>query len=187
MAAIKELYFCTGNRHKFNEVAEFFNGKLKVIQADIDVDEPRGESFEEIAKSCAKQAYKKLKKPVFVEDAGLAIPSLGGFPGTYSAWVFKKLGNDGILKLLEGKTGARLAAEFVSCIGFCDGKAIKTFNGICKGIIAPNCRGNAGFGYDPIFQPAGHNETFAELGSGKLAISHRSIAVGALQKYLRDY
>ena len=134
-----DLYFVSSNTHKFKEAKKilndfginigFFNYKLEEIQSN---------SLVEIAKNKARQAFLKCKKPVIVEDDGLFIESLNGFPGPYSSYVFKTLGNRGILQLLKQKR----KAKFVSIISFCDKKNIVTFESKINGRIvkvATNC------------------------------------------------
>jgi len=163
-----DLYFVSSNIHKFKETKKilnnfginigFFNYKLEEIQSD---------SLVEIAKNKAKQAFLKCKKPVIVEDDGLFIESLNGFPGPYSSYVFKTLGNNGILQLLKQKR----KAKFVSIISFCDKKNIVTFESQITGRISKKLSGK-GWGYDPIFIPVNQKETFAKL-ENKNLVSHR--------------
>jgi XTP/dITP diphosphohydrolase len=169
---MKEILFATSNAHKFAEAEEVL-GKRGVHLARLDFahNEIRSDSLEEVAREAAEAAFRACKRPVFVEDAGLFIEALGGFPGTYSAWVQKKIGNAGILRLLAG--GASRRARFEACIAYHDGKSVSCFRGACPGSIAAEERGAAGFGYDPIFVPEGRSQTFAENIQLKNNISHR--------------
>ena len=163
-----DLYFASSNIHKFNEAKKildtfginlgFFNCKLEEIQSD---------SLIEIAKNKAKQAFLKCKKPVIVEDDGLFIESLNGFPGPYSSYVFQTIGNNGILQLLKQNR----KAKFVSIISFCDKKNIETFESKINGTISKKLSGR-GWGYDPIFIPLNQKKTFAQL-ENKNLLSHR--------------
>lgn len=168
MPPLYDLYFVSSNEHKFNEARTilnnfginigFFKFKLEEIQSD---------SLVEIANNKAKQAFLKCKKPVIIEDDGLFIDSLNGFPGPYSSYVFKTIGNEGILKLLK----LQRKAKFVSIISFCDQKNIKNFQSSLKGTISKKMSGT-GWGYDPIFMPINQKETFAKL-ENKNSLSHR--------------
>ncbi|HEY8111019.1 MAG TPA: non-canonical purine NTP pyrophosphatase, partial [Candidatus Nitrosotenuis sp.] len=100
------------------------------------------------------------------------------FPGPYSSYVFKTIGNAGILNLVKSKR----AAEFHSVISFCDGKKPVLFQGIIKGVISKKQKGK-GWGYDPIFIPKGKTKTYAEL-DDKNIISHR---YRALRKFAHWY
>ncbi|MGB9719444.1 MAG: XTP/dITP diphosphatase [Candidatus Anstonellales archaeon] len=177
------LVFVTGNKGKFKEAKEFFSAEgIKIINKKLPIEERRG-TLEEIAEDAAKQAYKKLRAPLFVEDSGLFIHALNGFPGEFSAWAFKKIGNEGILKLLGGEKSRR--ACFRSVIAYADGNRIKFFKGVCAGRIADRIRGRGGFGYDPIFIPEGKNFTFAEREDLKTVLSHRYNSLKKLLKFLK--
>jgi len=169
-----EILFATSNAHKFEEASSFFStgaGGVKLKRLPFQHRELRSDSLEEIAVDATKAAFEKCGKPVFTEDTGLFIKALNGFPGTYSGWVQKKLGNDGILKLMAG-VGDR-SAHFEACIAYHDGKSVRVFTGRCDGTIAEKARGATGFGYDPIFVPLGYPQTFAENILLKNNISHR--------------
>jgi len=168
MQQSSDLYFASSNIHKFKEVKKilntfginikFFNCKLKEIQSD---------SLTEIANNKAKQAFLMCRKPVLVEDDGLFIDILNGFPGPYSSYVFSTIGNKGILKLLKQNR----KAKFVSIICFCDKKNTKTFESTLRGTISKQTFGR-GWGYDPIFIPLNEKKTFAQL-EDKNEKSHR--------------
>lgn len=164
-----DVYFVSSNKHKYQEAkkilekfgiqAGFFKCNLTEIQAD---------SIKEIANQKAIDAFLKCKKPVIIEDDGLSINSLNGFPGPFSSYVFKTIGNNGILKLVKTKR----SAKFQSIIGFCDKKKKPVlFEANVRGKISKNLRGK-GWGYDPIFIPSGKSKTYAEL-SNKNVLSHR--------------
>lgn len=182
---VEEVYFATGNRNKFKEALDVF-GKVDVALKHFEFkhDEIRSDSLEEVAKESVRAAYKETGKPVFVEDSGLFIESLEGFPGTYSAWVNKKLGCKGILKLLEGIENRE--AKFEACIAYNDGEEIRTFKGICEGSISGSERGKDGFGYDPVFVPKGESSTFAESITLKNKYSHRYKSLLELIRYLKN-
>jgi len=166
------ILFATSNPHKFEEARGFFASRgVDVGHHMFRHSEIRSDSLEEIAREAADAAFRECKKPVFVEDAGLFIDALSGFPGTYSGWVQGKIGNAGILRLLEGM-GDR-SARFEACIAYHDGSGISCFFGRCGGKIAFRERGGSGFGYDPIFVPEGHSQTFAENIELKNKTSHR--------------
>ena len=112
-----DVLFVSSNKNKFYEAKNilsqnginlgFFKTPLKEIQA---------ESLKEIAAQKADEAYRKIRKPLIIEDAGLFIESLNGFPGPFSSYVFKTIGNSGILRLL--KTNRK--AKFQSVVAYCD-------------------------------------------------------------------
>jgi len=167
-----DLFFVSSNYHKYQETKKilqsfgidigFFKYELEEIQSD---------SLGEIASKKAVQAFQKYKKPIIIEDDGLFIDSLYGFPGPYSSYVFKTIGNNGILHLL----GKNRSAKFVSIISFCDAKNSKSFEATIKGKISKLQIGK-GWGYDPIFIPGKSKKTFAEL-PNKNKLSHRYMAL----------
>jgi XTP/dITP diphosphohydrolase len=113
----------------------------------------------------------------------LFINSLGGFPGQYSSFVFRTLGNDGILKLLNGSIDR--SAYFLSLIAFCDGRIFSISEGRVNGRITDRIT-DGGWGYDPIFVPDDTELTFAELKKSKNKYSHRKRALeNFVQWYLK--
>ncbi len=143
--------------------------------------EIQSDSLEEIAREKAKTAFEKVKRQLIVEDDGLFIDSLSGFPGQYSSFVFKTIGNDGILKLLAGAT--KRSAYFLSMIAFYDGRILSISEGRVNGRITDRIT-EGGWGYDPIFVPDGTDLTFAELDKSKNEYSHRK---RALEKFAQWY
>jgi XTP/dITP diphosphohydrolase len=182
-----EIHFATSNPNKFREASEFFRANLPDVQLKHFVfqhNEIRSDDLAEIAREALDAVYAKLKKPVFVEDGGLFVDALNGFPGTYSAWVQKKISNKGILKLLEGEKNR--SARFETVIAYTDGKQAAAFRGICEGSVAERAAGESGLGYDPIFVPAGHSTTFAQSIELKNKLSHRYKSLQLLLSYLKN-
>ncbi len=167
-----EVLFATSNKNKAAEAAAVLKAcGVTVSHFPFEHREIRSDSLEEVACEAAEEAYRRCARPVFVEDSGLFIKALNGFPGTYSAWAQKKIGNPGILRLMSGAKDR--SATFEACIAYHDGKAVRVFHGKCAGTISDAARGASGFGYDPIFVPAGHLQTFAENIELKNNLSHR--------------
>jgi XTP/dITP diphosphohydrolase len=142
---------------------------------NIEKHEIRSNKVRRVASEAAKHAYTILKKPVVVDDTGLYIDILDGFPGAYAAYVLGTIGKEGILKLMKGKENRH--AKFVTAVGFTDESQSKSFIGEMEGRIAENAAGREGFGYDPIFIPNGLDITYAQLSfTEKVNISHRTKA-----------
>lgn len=170
----------TSNAGKAAEVAAFFGGLLEVDHIALEIPEPRSSDIAAIATEKARYAFGLLKSPVIVDDTGLFIDALGGFPGTYAAFVLNAIGNAGILKLLEGVSVR--SARFTTGIAYADEREIRAFTGTLEGQIATAPRGTGGFGYDPIFETG--NKTLAELSIGeKERISHRARALTAFHDW----
>jgi len=176
------LIFATSNINKFNEAKEILkNHEIKHLQ--FDYAEIRSDSLEEIARNSVRAAYRMSKEAVFVEDTGLFINALSGFPGTYSGWVHNKIGNEGILKLMEDAEDR--TAKFETVIAYMmDKEHVSFVRGKCEGTISLEPRGKTGFGYDPIFVPDGEHQTFAESIELKNKLSHRYNALLEFSKRL---
>jgi XTP/dITP diphosphohydrolase len=174
-----DLFFVSSNNHKYQEakiILDSFGIKLRFFKSNLE--EIQSNSLDDIASKKAQDAFSKLKKPVIIEDDGLFINSLGGFPGPYSSYVFKTIGNKGILNLLKNSR----KAKFVSIITYCDKKTLQSFNAKLDGVISKFQKGK-GWGYDPIFIPKNSKNTFAEL-NNKNELSHR---FKALKKFSNWY
>ncbi|MAH98178.1 MAG: non-canonical purine NTP pyrophosphatase, RdgB/HAM1 family [Euryarchaeota archaeon] len=191
-----ELLFATGNKHKIEEAKEIFsNFDLRVSQLIINgkipqLIEPQTDSIEEVSKSKIKQVREIIVgtrfegSTILVEDSGLFIDSLGGFPGPYSSYIKEKIGLSGILQLLRNSSSREAQFMAAAAINY-DGKT--TFAvGTCKGTISSHIKGTDGFGYDPIFIPnIGDGRTCGELSNEeKSLISHRSMALKEVAKLL---
>lgn len=175
------LLFATSNKHKFQEATQLLD--IEIRQLPFEYTEIRSDSLDEVASDAARAAYKRAKEPVFVEDTGLFIDALKGFPGTYSGWVFGKIGMEGVLKLLEGVEDR--SAYFQAVVGYMkDKEHVSLFHGKCSGRISLEPRGSGGFGYDPIFVPDGEDQTFAESIQLKNKLSHRYKALLEFSKSL---
>ncbi|TET14762.1 MAG: XTP/dITP diphosphatase [Candidatus Thorarchaeota archaeon] len=171
-----KLVLVTQNKHKLAELRPLFE-KFDVSFETTSVEkfEIRADDVEAVAHEAAITAYDALKRPVVLDDTGLFVDALNGFPGTYSAYVLKAIGNAGILRLMNNIN--ERAAKFVTAVGYADGDAIQTFVGVMSGNIARTPAGEEGFGYDPIFVPQGETRTYAQLSlSEKVNISHRTKA-----------
>ncbi|MEW6036489.1 MAG: XTP/dITP diphosphatase [Candidatus Micrarchaeota archaeon] len=169
---IHEVFFATSNSNKVAEATEVLGREgIAVRHFPFEYRELRSDDLEEVARDAAAEAFRRCRMPVFVEDTGLFINALNGFPGTFSGWVQKKLGNAGILKIMAGVEDR--SARFATCIAYHDGFRVSCFAGACRGSIALGERGSSGFGYDSIFVPEGHSQTFAESIQLKNKLSHR--------------
>jgi XTP/dITP diphosphohydrolase len=181
------VVFITGNAHKAHEASTLMAPLgISVEQRDLGYPELQADTLEDVARFGIDWCMEKLKKPCFLEDAGLFIEALNGFPGPYSKYVFETIGNEGVMNLLSGSEKRR--AVFRSVIAYHDGMAAHLFVGETWGEISPEPRGDRGFGYDPIFIPDGHARTFAEMGTErKNALSHRGKSLNKLINYFKEH
>jgi XTP/dITP diphosphohydrolase len=171
------MKFVTSNEGKFREareIAKKFGVELEWLR--MKYEEPQGEDLEEIARKSAEILSGQIKEPFFIEDSGLFIEALNGFPGPYSSYVFKTIGNGGIIKLMEGVSNRR--AYFKSVVAYFDGESVRIFDGVVEGEVSREIRGNMGFGFDPIFLYG--KRTFAEMDEEKNLFSHRRRAMEKL-------
>ncbi len=179
---MENITFASTNQNKFLEVQSILSTRnISVDFSQIYLVEIQSDSPEEIAREKAKTAFAKVGRQVIVEDDGLFIDSLGGFPGQYSSFVFRTIGNEGILKLLGGSS--KRSAYFRSLIAFYNGITLSILEGRVDGRISGRIT-EGGWGYDPIFIPSGTNLTFAELKKSKNEYSHRK---RALEKFAQWY
>jgi XTP/dITP diphosphohydrolase len=170
----------TGNKNKAAEVVAFFSGIIEVVPVSLNCIEPQTNSVEDIARAKAKQAYAVLNVPLIVDDTGLFIDALSGFPGPYAAYVQETVGNSGVLRLMEDKETRN--AHFTTAVAYADATGIWVFSGRVDGMITTSERGMEGFGYDPIF--AIGSRTLAEMSmTEKNDISHRARALAAFRDW----
>jgi len=172
-------FLATGNLHKFNEVRRILKEYqiATVMLKKVDAVEIQDDHTENIAKASAIDAFEKCGLPVIVEDAGLFVEVLEGFPGPYSSYIYRTIGNDGVLKLMENT--ANRNAVFKSVVAFTSAEMNKPlcFVGEVKGEIVKEKRGVHGFGFDPIFSPLNSSKTFAEMiVEEKNKHSHRALS-----------
>lgn len=191
---MKKLVFATNNQHKLEEVRAVLADKLEIVSLNelecFDDIPETADTLEGNALIKAQYIYEKFGLDCFADDTGLEVDALGGEPGVYSARYAGEDNNarNNMHKLLKnlGENSNR-TAHFRTVIALIEGEEIRYFEGKINGEIAYEPRGDAGFGYDPIFIPEGYNISFAEIGAEvKNTISHRALAVGKLTEYLKQ-
>ena len=174
----------TGNKEKIREFEIVLKGKIKFEVLKVEKPEIQSEDIGEIARSAAKFCADKMGKPVAVEDSALVIEALGGFPGPYTRYIYERIGNAGLVKLMEEKKNRR--CWYKSAIGYCEpGKAAMCFWGEEEGTLATKERGRAGWGQDRIFIPKGSRKTYAETRQEGSVNEFRKRAIEKLAGYLK--
>eukprot|EP00164_Ancoracysta_twista_P003803 GFYU01005099.1.p1 GENE.GFYU01005099.1~~GFYU01005099.1.p1 ORF type:complete len:183 (+),score=70.89 GFYU01005099.1:35-583(+) len=174
--------FVTGNAKKLEEVKAIIGDSLELTNKKIDLPELQGDP-EEVSKEKAKLAAAELGGPALVEDTCLCYNALKGLPGPYIKWFLDKTGLEGLVKILAGydDKSAYALCTFSYCEG--PGKEPVTFSGKTDGKIV-EARGPTNFGWDPVFQPDGFDQTFAEMDAEtKNSISHRKRALEAVKEH----
>ena len=181
---LSELFFASSNENKFQEAERILtNLGVKVNFSKTTLEEIQSSSLSEIAEQKAISAYELIQKPVIIEDDGLFIDSLNGFPGPYSSYVYDTIGNKGIMNLLENSEFRD--AKFVSIIAYLGGSdGVKLFESSIPGKISSVIE-KGGWGYDPIFIPDGESKTYANV-SDKDKFSHRSAALTKFSNWFLD-
>ncbi|HLH86051.1 MAG TPA: XTP/dITP diphosphatase [Thermoplasmataceae archaeon] len=179
------ISFITSNSHKFQEIKQIMeNYGIQIRWINMKYEEVQAQTTEEVSADSAHKLADFVDAPFFIEDTGLYIRSLKGFPGPFSSYVFATIGNQGILHLLEHQ---KRDAEFRTVVTFFDGKGFFQFTGTLRGSISTREAGNSGFGYDPIFIPEGSEKTLGEMSlHEKNAVSHRAAAITKLIDHLKN-
>ncbi|MGC8645406.1 MAG: XTP/dITP diphosphatase [Thermoplasmata archaeon] len=179
------MILVTSNEGKYREYERIFKeAGIDLGLMKMSYPEEQLSSLKEVAERSVCYLTGIIKEDFFIDDSGIFIDVLNGFPGVYSSYVSKTIGNNGILKLMEGERNRD--AQFMTCIAYYNGK-VNTFLGIKKGIISDCPRGNNGFGFDPIFIPEGSNRTYAEMTlEEKNSLSHRYLALSAFLDFLKQ-
>ena len=179
-----KLKVITSNPGKVAEYQKAFDGLgIEMEHYKLPYDEVQTSDLEEVVNKGMDEIIKKGVRNFIIDDSGLFIDALKGFPGVWSAYAQKTIGNKGILKLMEGVEDR--GAEFRCCIGCdIDGQRIVVL-GKCHGVIIDSEQGDGGFGFDPIFSPDG-KLTFSQIPiDEKNEMSHRGNAVKLLMQELK--
>ncbi|MHA1555747.1 MAG: non-canonical purine NTP pyrophosphatase [Candidatus Heimdallarchaeota archaeon] len=163
MSKESSITFVTNNQEKIADIRLMLGETINLnFVSAIELLEIQSLSVEAVVISKAKQAYEKLGKPVAVSDSGLEITSLNKFPGALVKFANETIGQDGLVKLLEGKTNRK--AYFVAAIAYCSSQEdVVVFVEKDEGTIAEKPRGE-GWHFDRIFIPEGETQTWAEIG-----------------------
>lgn len=189
-----KLVFATNNAHKLNEIRNLAGSNFEIVSLSdmgwVDEIPETGKTIEDNASQKAFYIYEKYKFDCFADDTGLEIESLDKRPGVYSARYAGESCNfednmSKVLTELQGITNRKACFRTVISLVI-QGKEVR-FEGKVDGVILNEYRGNKGFGYDPIFQPNGYKQTFAEMPLElKNAISHRGLATQKLIAFLKN-
>jgi XTP/dITP diphosphohydrolase len=187
--------FATNNPNKLKEVRHIANNKFNIVGIDefgITEELPETQNtLEGNALQKARYLYEKISKNCFADDTGLEVEALNGRPGIFSARYAgeEKSSIDNIKKLLnELKDCSNRSAQFRTVVALILNGKEYLFEGIIKGKIIGELKGENGFGYDPVFVPLGFEKTFAELPLNiKNTISHRTQAFEKLFNFLKHY
>lgn len=191
----KVIFLASGNPYKIEELEQLLDDMGIELKSTLDY--PNAEEviedkpgLEGNALKKARHWYDKTGLPALADDTGLEVDALDGAPGVYSA---RYAGENAsyeentqkLLKELKGEQNR--SAQFRTVVAFIDKSGAEhLFDGVCRGTIITEKKGEKGFGYDPVFRPEGFERTFAELSSfEKNRISHRGRAMQEFIDYLK--
>lgn len=182
-----ELTVVTSNDGKFSEFAEVLNLRdLRLSRRSETYPEIQADTLEDVVRFGLAWLRPRIEGNFAIDDSGLFIEQLSGFPGVYSSFVYRTVGLDGILRLMSNAANRR--ASFGTVLGLSLDGEERIITGSCRGEIAHAPTGEGGFGYDPLFIPEGLDRTFGQMElSEKNAISHRGEALRKLGKILEKH
>lgn len=189
------LVVATRNAHKTSEIREMIGGRFEVLDATafpgLPEVEETGTTFLENATLKAVAVSRELGGMVLSDDSGLEVDALDGRPGVWSSSFGGEEGNHAknnqrLMREMDGIPGRTARFRCVMVLA-CDGEVVADFSGSVEGRILEGPSGDGGFGYDPLFAPEGHDQSFAELGSEvKNGMSHRGRALREVVAWLEE-
>jgi inosine triphosphate pyrophosphatase len=189
--ALPRVTFVTGNEGKLVEMRALLAGVADVEAHALDLPELQG-TPEEVARAKAREAFRVLGRPCIIEDTSLCAHAMKGeLPGVYIKWFLQALGHAGLNKMLDGFGDRSAFAQVIIAMAYTEDD-VRLYTGRCYGFIVPP-RGDSGFGWDPVFEPAQDStkpgdaasnppggKTFGEMiKAEKNSVSHRMRAVNA--------
>lgn len=186
MIYMKKIIYVTGNWSKIMSAKNILEPLgIEVDNVKMATTEIQADTVEEVAKYSAKEASDKLKCAVLKNDTGLYVEALKGFPGPYTHYVDEKLGEDGLLKLLEGVENRK--ASFIEAFAYCEyGKEPIIFKSITEGKIATEKSGTYGWSWDFIFIPNGYDKTMGNYPDKERCQMWNTDAYIQLANYLKN-
>ncbi len=175
--SLSEIVLVTGNPDKLAETRRITGVEIEGLA--IDLPEIQSLDLEQVVRAKAEEAWRRVGRPVVVEETGLELAALNGFPGPLVKWMLDAVGPEGIARTAHRLGDPRAVARCQLLVT--DGERTLLAEGATEGVLVLPPRGADGFGWDPVFQPDGHDRTYAELGAEiKDRIGHRGRAWAAL-------
>lgn len=183
---MKKIVYVTGNKSKLYSAKQILEPLgFEVDNVKMDTTEIQANTVEEVAIHSAKEVSEKLKCSVLKNDTGLFVDALGGFPGPYTHYVDETLGEDGLLKLLDGVDNRK--ACFIEAFAYCEyGKEPVVFKSITNGVIAQEKSGEYGWSWDYIFIPDGYEKTMANYPDEERCLVWNTDGYKLLADYLKE-
>ncbi len=172
----------TGNRDKRREAERILGCRIEAV--DLDLPEIQSDDLHEVLQAKAGEAWNRVGGPLVVEETGLELDAMGGFPGPLVKWMLKRMGPEGVARTAIELGDPRVVARCM--LLYRDGEGDVLGVGVSPGRLVLPGRGGGGFGWDPFFVAEGENETSAQLaGEAKDRVAHRGRAWRALCEALR--
>jgi non-canonical purine NTP pyrophosphatase (RdgB/HAM1 family) len=170
---VTRFVLVTGNPGKLSEARTAVGADLEAVE--VDLPEIQSLDYREVLQAKAKEAWRRIGRPLVVEEAGLDLAALNGFPGPLVKWMLEAVGAEGIARTAAALGDVRAASRCF--LLYKDGAREIVAEGRTEGTLVLPGRGSHGFGWDPVFLPDGSKLTFGELtGAGKDEVSHRGKA-----------
>ncbi|MGK3995887.1 non-canonical purine NTP pyrophosphatase [Sorangium sp. So ce1024] len=184
MADPRRIRFVSGNPHKIAEsTAILASANVTVVPFNRKIEELQTRDAERLVRDKLLKAFKMLGRPLFVEHTGLDLIHLNGLPGGLTQIFWDALEADKFGELFGPTIGSNEVIARTT-IAYCDGKKIHIFRGEITGHIVAPPRGDRSFQWDCVFEPEGHAQTFAEMGTKKNDISMRKRALDEFAAFL---
>jgi XTP/dITP diphosphohydrolase len=183
---MKKLTYFTGNWAKILSAKQILEPRgIEVDNVKMSTTEIQADTVEEVSMYSAKEACEKLNCAALKNDTGLYVEALGGFPGPYTHYVDEKLGEDGLLKLLENEENRN--ACFIEAFAYCEpGKEPIVFKSITKGTLAKEKSGTYGWSWDFIFIPEGYDKTLGNFPDEERCLIWNTDAYYELAEFLKN-
>lgn len=180
---MKDFVFISSNQHKVDYLTKWLG--IPVDHKKVDLDELQSLDLRLVTEHKARQAYKLVERPVLVEDIALTFDAMGRLPGTLIKWFLEELQPSGLCRLADGLEHRRAHATIMYALF--DGHELHFFEHTVHGAIAPEPRGEYGFGWNSAFIPEGANKTYAEMTDDEVRpFSVRSNAIDQLRSFLQS-
>jgi len=178
---IKEIFFTTSNKNKLHELKKILPIEIKSVE--LSLEEIQETDVQKVAEDKAKKAFELTGKTVMVEDTGIYLDCLKGFPGALGRWMEKTCGYAVLCDIVKFNKNNSVVTK--TCFSFFEKDLCQSFLGETPGIISETPKGNLGFGWDLIFIPEGSEKTQAEmLPEEKNSVSCRYKAILKLKEFL---
>ena len=167
----------TGNPGKLREAREICGAEL--VSHALDLPEIQSLDLIEVLRAKGEEAWRRLSRPVIVEETGLSLAALNGFPGPLVKWMLDAVGPEGIARIAIDRGEPGVSAD--CALLYRDAEREVVAEGSTRGVLVLPGRGEGGFGWDRVFQPEGDERTYGEMTSAeKIEIGHRGRAWRAL-------